>query len=62
MFQNLWPKHYQENKDRLLKKLVKNIKIFLKKKMKKSKNMVTNLTNHLSEDVKQKLVEYRKLL
>ena len=29
-------KHYQENKERLQKKLVKDIKIFLKKKKKKT--------------------------
>ena len=36
MYQNLSAKYYQENKERLQKKLVKNIKIFLKKKKKKS--------------------------
>ena len=40
---------YQDNKERLQKN-IKNIKVFLKKKKKKSGNMV----------VKQKLVEYRK--
>ena len=43
MYQNLSAKYYQENKDRLQKKLVKNIKIFLKKKKKKSDNMVVNV-------------------
>ena len=33
---NLSAKYYEENKERLQKKLVKNIKIFLKKKKKKS--------------------------
>ena len=37
-------KYYQNNKERLLKKLVKDIKVFLKKKMKKSSNMVVNDT------------------
>ena len=32
---NLWDKYYWENKERLQKKLMKNIKIFLKKKKKK---------------------------
>ena len=32
---NLSAKYYEENKERLQKKLVKNIKIFLKKKKKK---------------------------
>ena len=43
MYQNLSAKYYQENKERLQKKLVKNIKIFLKKKKKKSDNMVVNV-------------------
>ena len=48
----------QDNKDRLQKKLVKDIKDFLKKK-KKSNNMVVNKTN-LSKDKKQRLFEYRR--
>ena len=32
-------KYHQENKERLQKKLMKHIKIFLKKKKKKSNNM-----------------------
>ena len=37
MSKNLLPKYYQENKERLQKKkLVKDIKIFLKKKKKKT--------------------------
>ena len=31
MFKNLSAKYYQENKERLQKKLVRDIKIFLKK-------------------------------
>ena len=41
---NLSAKYYQENKERLQKKLEKGIKIFLKKKKKKSYNMVVNDT------------------
>ena len=37
-------KYYQEGKERLQKKLVKDIEIFLKKKKKKSSNMVMNVT------------------
>ena len=37
-------KYYQEGKERLQKKLVKDIEIFLKKKKKKSNNMVMNVT------------------
>ena len=51
MSTNLSAKYYQENKERLQKKL---IKIFLQKKKEKS--------NKISEDEKQKLVEYGKIL
>ena len=37
-------KYYLENKERLQKKLVKDIKMFLKKKKKKSNNVVVNIT------------------
>ena len=37
MPKNLSAKYYQENKERLQKKLVKDIKIFLKKKKKKTR-------------------------
>ena len=37
-------KYYQDNKERLQKKSVKNIKIFLKTKKKKSKSMVLSVT------------------
>ena len=39
---------------------MKGIKVFPKKKKKKSGNMVMNVTKNLLEDQKQKLVEYRK--
>ena len=41
MPKNLSAKYYQENKERLQKKLVKDIKIFLKKK--KNENMVVSI-------------------
>ena len=44
MYKNLLAKYYQGNKERLRKKLVKDIKIFLKKKKKKGTNMVVNVT------------------
>ena len=44
MSKNLSAKYYQENNKRLQKKLVKDIKIFLKKKNKKSSNMIVNIT------------------
>ena len=37
-------KFYQNNKERLQKKLVTDIKVFLRKKKKKSNNMVLNDT------------------
>ena len=37
-----------------------NIKIFLKKKKKKSRNMVVNDTNFFLKTKKKRLVEYRK--
>ena len=51
-------KYYQINKERLQEKLVKDIKVFLKKKKKRSDNMVVKDTK--SEDEKQKLAEFRK--
>ena len=53
MSKTLSAKYYHENKERLQKKLVKDIKIFLKKKKKKSDNMVVNVTN-ISQKTKKK--------
>ena len=44
MCKHLSAKYYQENKKRPQKNLVKDIKIFLKKKKKKGDNMVVNVT------------------
>ena len=44
MSKNLSAKYYQENKERLQKKLVKDIKVFLEKKKEKSNNIVVNVT------------------
>ena len=44
MSKNLSAKYYQDNKGRLPKKARENIKIFLRKKKKKSDNMVVNDT------------------
>ena len=52
-------KYFQNNKERLQKKLVKDIKVFLKKK-KKKKQYGRGQYKNLLEDEKQKLVEYRK--
>ena len=39
MYKNVSVTYYQENKERLQKKLVKDIKVFLKKKSKKKATM-----------------------
>ena len=49
----------QNNKDRRQKKLVRDIKGFVKKKNKKNDNMVVNDTK-IYQKMKQKLAEYRK--
>ena len=59
MSKHLWAKYYQENKERLQKNLVKDIKIFLKKKNKESDSMVVSFTKIFQ---KQKLGEYKKIL
>ena len=53
MFKNLSVKYYQKNKERLQKELAKDIKIFLKKKKKKSDNMIMNVTK-ISQKMKNK--------
>ena len=53
MSENLSAKHYQENKEILQKKLMKDIKMFLRKKEKKSDNMVVNVTK-ISQKMKNK--------
>ena len=54
-------KYYQNNKERLEKKnLVKDIKVFLKKKKKKEWQNDLEQYKSLQEDEKQKLAEYRK--
>ena len=44
MAKTLSAKHYQENKERLQKKLVKDSKIYLKKRKKTIHNMVMKIT------------------
>ena len=44
MSKSLSAKYYQGNNERPQKKVVKDIKIFLRKKKKKSSNMVVNVT------------------
>ena len=50
MLKNSLAKYYQENKDRLQKKLLKDIKGFLKKKKNKSDNMVMKDTK-ISQEI-----------
>ena len=56
MFKNLQAKYYQENKERLQKKLVKDIKIIVKKKKKKNNNMVVNVTK-MSQKMKSSYID-----
>ena len=53
MSRNFSAKHYQENKERLQKKLMKDIKIFLKKKKKERNYMVMNVSK-ISQRMKNK--------
>ena len=48
MSENSSAKLYKDNKERLQKKLVEDIKVFLKKKKKKSENIFWNLQKYLS--------------
>ena len=53
MSKTLSAKYHQQNKERLQKKLVKDIKIFLKKKKKKHGIMCVNVTK-ISQKMKNK--------
>ena len=53
MSKSLSAKYYQENKEKLQKKLAKDIKIFIKKNNKKSDNMVMNIIK-ISQKMKNK--------
>ena len=55
MPKNLSTKCHRENKEILQKKLVKDIKIFLKKKKKKSNNMVMKI-GKISEKMKNNIL------
>ena len=54
-------KYYQNNKERLQKKLVKDVKVFLKMKKKKSNNMVVSNTK-VYQKMKIDEVYFRKLI
>ena len=55
LFKILSAKYDQENKGRLQKNLVKDIKIFLKKKKNKNNSMVVNVTK-ISQKMKNKIL------
>ena len=59
MFRNLSAKYYQENKEKLEKNLLKNIKIFLNKKNKK-KNDITVL-NVTKISLKMEKINWRNI-
>ena len=59
MSKKLSVKYYQENKEKLPKKLIKDVKIFLQK-IKKKQQYGHECYKNLLEDEKQKLVEYEK--
>ena len=60
MSENLSAKYYQNSKERLQKKLLKDIKVFLIKKKEKRDNMVVIDTKYFPEDEKQNLRECRR--
>ena len=60
MYKKSSAKYYQENKETLQEKLTKVIKVFLKKKKNEKQQYDRERYQNLSEDEKQKLVEYKK--
>ena len=60
MLKNLSAKHYQENKERLQKNLVKDIKFFLKKDKKKNYNMLVNVTKTSQKMKNNSLLSIKK--
>ena len=59
MYKNSSAKYYQKNKEILQQQIIRDIKFFLKKRKKKQEYGPEQYKN-LSEDEKQRLVEYRK--
>ena len=60
MFKDSSAKYYRNNKERLQKKLVRDIKVILKKKKEEKQQYDFEQYKHLPEDEKQKPVKYRK--
>ena len=57
---NLSAKYYQKNKEKIQKKLLKDIRIFSKEEKEKKQQYGHECYKNLSEDEKQKFVDYRK--
>ena len=55
-------RYYPDNKERLQEKLVKDIKVFLKKKKKESNNMVMNDTKTYQKMKNKSLLSIEKIL
>ena len=63
MFQNVSAKNYHENKKRLLQeKLMKDFKIFLKKKMKKKQQHGSERYKNLSGDEKYSMSREKNII
>ena len=60
MSKDLSAKYYENNKERIQKKLVKGIKVFLRKIKKKSNNMVVNGTKIYLNMKKKSLLSITK--
>ena len=62
MSKTLSSKYYLENRERLQKKLRKDMKIFLKKKENKSNNFVVNVTKIFKKMKNKCLLSIEKIL
>ena len=60
MSKNLSAKYYQENGERLQKKLMKDIKVILNKKTEKSNNMIKNVTKIFQKMKNKSLLSIEK--
>ena len=62
MSKSLSAKYYQENKERLQKNLVKDVKIRLKRKEKRSNNVVVNIVKTFQKMKSKRLLNIKKVL
>ena len=60
MSKSLSAKYYQENKERLQKNLVKDVKIRLKRKEKRSNNVVVNVVKIFQKMKSKSLLNVKK--